>query len=322
MSLYLSPHATAVTDAARTARRLGAAPELVTIAEAVGSDVTNVVRDCVASGRYGAAIQVLSTYLDNDHCVAVSEYTKELVVGEAARLDAATGTRFAEQLAERVRVSYPAVDSSAYLQLDADRADEVLGARGLVAGGYVLFLSRLASAKGLDDLVAAYVGSRASERVRLVLAGRGPQEAELRGWVEASGLADRIDVLTDVDDDEKSALMAGSAAFVLPSRPQPEFVETFGIALVESMLAGGGPVVTCPTGGIPEAVGDTAVLVPASDPRALRAALDEVVCDWTPQQRRAARARARSHALGFDRHAVFDALFGPVLPPPPVASVA
>ena len=35
--------------------------------------------------------------------------------------------------------------------------------------------------------------------------------------------------------------MAGSAAFVLPSKPRPEFTETFGIALVEKMLSGGGP---------------------------------------------------------------------------------
>ena len=67
--------------------------------------------------------------------------------------------------------------------------------------------------------------------------------------------------LDDVDDDEKSSLMAGCAAFVLPSKPRPEFVETFGIALVEKMLAGGGPVITTDTGGIGEAVGDTALIV-------------------------------------------------------------
>ena len=69
--------------------------------------------------------------------------------------------------------------------------------------------------------------------------------------------------------------MAGCATFVLPSKPRPEFVETFGIALVEKMLAGGGPVITCDTGGIPEAVGETAILVPVEDPQAIADALDE-----------------------------------------------
>ena len=60
--------------------------------------------------------------------------------------------------------------------------------------------------------------------------------------------------------------MAGCAAFVLPSKPRPEFVETFGIALVEKMLAGGGPVITTDTGGIGEAVGDCALIVPVDVP--------------------------------------------------------
>ena len=71
--------------------------------------------------------------------------------------------------------------------------------------------------------------------------------------------------------------MAGCAAFVLPSKPRPEFVETFGIALVEKMLAGGGPVITTDTGGIGEAVGDTALIVPVDSPSSIAAALDLAV---------------------------------------------
>ena len=45
----------------------------------------------------------------------------------------------------------------------------------------------------------------------------------------------------DVSDDEKPLLMRGCAAYALPTKPEPDFVETFGIALTEKMLAGGGP---------------------------------------------------------------------------------
>ncbi len=65
-------------------------------------------------------------------------------------------------------------------------------------------------------------------------------------------MADRIVFLDDVADAEKPFLVAGSVAYVLPSKPRPEFVETFGIALVEKMLAGGGPLITTDTGGIGE----------------------------------------------------------------------
>ena len=98
-------------------------------------------------------------------------------------------------------------------------------------------------------------------------------------------MADRIRFLDDVGDAEKPYLMAGCAAFVLPSKPRPEFVETFGIALVEKMLAGGGPVITTDTGGIGEAVGDCAIIVPVDDPDAIAAALDRVVLELSADER-------------------------------------
>ena len=42
------------------------------------------------------------------------------------------------------------------------------------------------------------------------------------------------------------------------------------------MLAGGGPVITADTGGILEAVGDTALIVPVDDPDAIADAIDHV----------------------------------------------
>ncbi|MFK4085212.1 glycosyltransferase [Kribbella sp. NPDC020789] len=308
MSLYLSPHAIAVQEAVQVARQIGPA-QVTTIAEAVGSDITNVVRECVNTGRFGAAAHILSVYLAADHCVAVSQYTKDLIVASAATLDAMHGTTFAQRCRDRIAISYPAVDSWSYLSLTDEVVAETLTRRGLTRDGYILFLSRIASAKGIDDLIDAYAGSRSSERVQLVLAGRGPQEAEVAARVAAAGLSNRVHLLTDVDDAEKPALMAGSAAFVLPTREQPEFVETFGIALVEKALAGGGPIITCATGGVPEAVGDTAQLVPQHDPITLRAVMDEVICDWTPDQRAHAEQQARAHALQFDRAQVFDRLF-------------
>src|SRR4029453_9776538 len=97
LSLYLSPHTVAVTDAVRAAWSTGLPVNVTTIAEAVGSDVTNVVRSCVEEGRFGAAAHILSSYLAQDHSVAVSEYTRELIVASAAEIDAFHGTRFAEQ---------------------------------------------------------------------------------------------------------------------------------------------------------------------------------------------------------------------------------
>jgi glycosyltransferase involved in cell wall biosynthesis len=141
--------------------------------------------------------------------------------------------------------------------------------------------------------------------MHLVIAGSGPDAGRLHACAAASPVAKRITFLDDVDDAEKPHLMAGSAAFVLPSKPLPEFVETFGIALVEKMLSGGGPVITTETGGIGEAVGDCAIFVPVEDPGAIAAALDRVSamsCD----EREGMERRARAHARQFDRAVVFD----------------
>jgi glycosyltransferase involved in cell wall biosynthesis len=305
MSLYLSPHAVAVTDALRVARSTGLVVNVTTVAEAVGSDVTNVVRSCVAEGRWGAAAHVLSSYLAHDVCLAVSEYTREIILAEAAEIDARHGTTFAEQCRRRVRVSYPAIDVGSYLSLDPRETERVVARRGLDRDGYVLFLSRLSAAKGVDDLISGFARSRAAEKLRLVIAGSGPQAQWLRSVAAASPLAGRITFLDDVDDAEKSHLMAGSAAFVLPSKPLPEFVETFGIALVEKMLSGGGPVITTETGGIREAVGDCAIFVPAQDPDAIAAALDRV-CAMSCEERESMGRRARAQARQFDRAVVFD----------------
>lgn len=311
MSLYLSPHAIAVADAVRIARSTGLPVDVTTVAEAVGSDVTNVVRACVEEGRLGAAAHVLSSYLAHDVCLAVSEYTRDLVVAEAAALDARHGTAFAARLRERVAISYPAIDTSSYLALDPAETARALGRRGLPDGGYVLFLSRLAHAKGVDDLLEAFSTAALPGAVRLVVAGTGPDADRLHALAAVSPRAGRITFLDDVGDEEKAHLMAGCAAFVLPSKPRAEFVETFGIALVEKMLAGGGPVVTTRTGGIGEAVGDAAVFVEAGDPASIAAALERVLA-VDDAERDAWAERARAWAVQFDRVAVLDAILARV----------
>jgi len=309
MSLYLSPHTIAVADAVRAARATGLPVNVTTVAEAVGSDVTDVVRACVEEGRFGAAAHVLTSYLSQDVCVAVSEYTKEVIVAAAEEIDAINGTTFADECRLRIEISYPAIDTSAYLDIEVADTNRLLAKRGLTRDGYVLFLSRLGTAKGVEDLIDGFAASMAGHSQTLVIAGRGPDAATLHRYAESSTAADRIVFLDDVGDEEKPHLMAACSAYALPSKPRPEFTETFGIALVEEMLAGGGPVITTTTGGIPEAVGDTALIVPVDDPAAIAGAIDTAVLGMNRAARIAHRTRARAYALQFDREPVFDRLF-------------
>ncbi|GAB2516373.1 hypothetical protein GCM10027064_12530 [Microbacterium petrolearium] len=311
MSLYLSPHTTAVTDAVEVARRTGLPVNVITVAEAVGSDITNVVRQCIEADRFGAAAHVLESYLASDVCVAVSQYTKDLIVEEARHLDAKHGTSYAARCEERVAISYPAINAALFVGLDPADVDRHLAARGLERDGYVFYLSRLARAKGVDDLIAGFAASEAARDRQLVIAGRGPEEMELRAIAAASPAADRIRFLVDVDDAEKPFLFAGAAAYVLPTKPRPEFIETFGIALAEKALAGGGPAITTLTGGVGEAVGDTAMIIDVDAPDQIAAAIDRALT-MDADERAEWEERAREHALQFDRASVFDALFARV----------
>lgn len=315
MSLYLSPHATVVTEALAVCAAMGRTPRVTTIAEAVGSDVTNVVRSCVERANFGAAAQVFTSYLGHDHCVAVSEYTRDQIIEAAEQVDVRWGTGFAAACRERISISYPAIDCHAAAPSD-DEVRRALERRGLERDGYVLFLSRVTTEKGVDDLIDGYAASATREHARLVVAGTGPALDTMRDRARRSAAAEQITFLDDVDDREKWSLMAGCAAFVLPSKPRPEFVETFGIALVEKMLAGGGPVITTATGGILEAVGDTATIIPTGDPLALAAALDHSVLHTDPDRRRVRAEEARAYALQFDRLAVLDRLLAHLAGPP------
>ncbi|RDI31645.1 glycosyltransferase [Lentzea flaviverrucosa] len=306
VSMYLAPHDAVVRDAVDAARAAGYAPDVHTIAKAVGSDVTNVIRSCLHERRFGAAVVLFTRFLANDQVIAVSEYTRQEIIACAEAVDAHCGTRFARQCVRRISVSYPPIDTSAYLDLDPALVEAALRRRGLERDGYVLFLSRVTRAKGVYDLVDAFARCQARSRLKLVVAGKGPELEHLQAITRHD---DRILFLTDVEDEEKPLLMNGCAVYALPTKPEPDFVETFGIALTENMLAGGGPVITTTTGGVGEAVGGTAILVEAGNPSHIAAAIDRVVLHMSAEERKLMADRAREHALSFDRVRVFDGLF-------------
>ena len=80
---------------------------------------------------------------------------------------------------------------------------------------------------------------------------------------------------------------------VLPSVTIPPLHrEQFGRVLVEAMAAGV-PVIGSSSGAIPEVIGDAGLVVPEGDPRALAAAIDQVLGDPALRQRLVERGRQR-----------------------------
>ena len=144
-----------------------------------------------------------------------------------------------------------------------------------IDGPFVLFVGRLASNKGLLDLVGAFAAlAREAPDARLVLVGEdGGMRAAVESRVRVAGLERRVRLVGHVADDALLAAAYREATLtVLPSE-----YEAFGLVLLES-LAAGTPVVASRVGGIPEVVEDGRAgrLVPPHAPTELARALREL----------------------------------------------
>ena len=145
-------------------------------------------------------------------------------------------------------------------------------------GPFFLFVGRLASNKGLPELLNAFerVGST-DPQLTLVLvgedAGMGPW---ITGRIAERGLGDRVRWTGHLADESLlAAAMAEAEALVLPSE-----YEAFGLVLLEA-LAQGTPVIASRVGGIPEFIEPerSGLLVPPHDAPALAEAMARIRSD-------------------------------------------
>ncbi|MFO1071017.1 MAG: glycosyltransferase family 4 protein [Geminicoccaceae bacterium] len=136
-------------------------------------------------------------------------------------------------------------------------------------------LGALVPRKDHPALVAALAGlQRLPWRLRIVGdTARAPAYVQrLRAQVADSGLADRILILGELDDDSLERLWQGTDIAVSASRH-----EGYGMALAEA-VARGVPVVTTAAGAVTDWLdGSAARIVPVGDTAALQAALAEVI---------------------------------------------
>lgn len=143
-------------------------------------------------------------------------------------------------------------------------------------GAWILVQAcRFIEKKGLTDTLAAFAEfHRRHPRARLVLAGQGPLENELRRLAASHTLP--VQFPGFLQGPELTRLYHSAHLFLHPSITTPSG-DREGIpnAMLEAM-ATGLPVVATLHGGIPEAVQDgvTGLLVPERSPQALAAALE------------------------------------------------
>ena len=150
------------------------------------------------------------------------------------------------------------------------------------------FAGRFVPQKSIDTLLRgfAFFVKQLTARARLALVGQGPLEASLRRLAHELGIADRI-IWAGFHDDMRGVMRAFDI-FAITS-----VHEGFGLVLLEAM-ASARPVVATRAGAIPEilADGETGLLAPPLDARAISAALEKMI-DPELRARFGEAARAR-----------------------------
>lgn len=140
-------------------------------------------------------------------------------------------------------------------------------------GDYAFFIGRLDPVKRLDLTIRAL--AHTTEPARLLIAGRGPERDNLQALVAKLGLADRVEFLGFVSDDDVISLYAGCFAVVLTPHD-----EDYGFTTLEALFAGKPVIATTDSGGVREFAreGETGFVV-EPEPELIAAKIDELYGD-------------------------------------------
>ena len=153
----------------------------------------------------------------------------------------------------------------------------------------VLAIGRLHRQKGFDVLVRA-AALWPGRRVVVVIAGDGPQRDALSALITQL----RVDVRLIGDRTDIADLLRVAEVVAMPSR-----WEGWPLTAGE-VLAAGRPLVATAVGGLPELVGDAAILVPPDDDAALATAIARLLDDAEVAAEYRLRAANRAAELPTD----------------------
>jgi len=138
----------------------------------------------------------------------------------------------------------------------------------------LFFIGRLVREKGVQVLLeAARILLQQGENIKLVIAGTGPYEEELKFMAASLGIFSHVYFTGKVSDKMRNHLYRWADASICPSLYEP-----FGIVALEAMAAGSG-LVASDVGGLSEVVRHevTGLKIPPADPAAMAGAVSRLL---------------------------------------------
>lgn len=190
--------------------------------------------------------------------------------------------------ADKVSVIPYGLNRDTYAQPDSSKLESW---RSRVGERFFLFLGMLRYYKGLHILLEAI----AATDFPVVIAGAGPMEAELKQYAARMNLHN-LHFVGQVTEEDKAALFQLCYAVTFPSHLRSE---AFGISLLEGAMYGK-PLISSEIGTGTTYInidGETGLVVPPSDPLALRNAMATLWSNPDLAKKMGARAKQRFERL-------------------------
>jgi len=218
---------------------------------------------------------------DLDHIIAVTTRAKQALISEGAD-------------ARKISVIGAHVDTKIFFPhkgwLDAIHASPK---KPLT----ILFCGRFVPEKGVEEILSAmhrlaHTGKLSEYRLHWRFVGGGPLKKRLEAGSRLN-LKNWHSTIESAKYPGMPEIYRQADLVIAPSKPTRYWEEQYGMTLLEAQ-ASGLPIVTTRSGGIPENVGDSALLVPPGDASALASAIQSLVTRAGLRRKLAAAARTRA----------------------------
>ncbi len=209
-----------------------------------------------------------------------SDYRDYIICVSEADRQAALKQKLINQ--DKISVIYNGISQIKFL--DKTQARQNLG---LPSDKFIIgCVSNFYKTKGIDVLIeaAGLLPTDVKEKIQVAIIGEGPEKEKLQAT--SYKLQANIKLLNKIEN--ANNYLKAFDVFVIPSRK-----EGFPFALLEAMQAGL-PIIASNVGGMPEALGNTGILIPPDDPTALAEAIINLTNDELKQTDLSAKALERS----------------------------
>lgn len=200
----------------------------------------------------------------------------------------------------RIRVTPEAADPIFHRSVTREQV-EAVRTKWRLPARYVFYVGGWETRKNIPFLLKGFAAANAADVAIVLAGGRDEQKAALIRLAGDLGIADRLQLLGFVPDEDLPALYACALAFAYPSE-----YEGFGLQLVEAMAVGC-PSLAARATSLPEVLGNGGETFTLEHTGELASLLARIASDESFRTDLSRRATLRSEAFSWDRTAALTA---------------